>query len=101
MPPGQYIASSPRKERTMKKKNVRHGSAMAAALLLAAAAALGVGLTKVERISVSSAGSQGNGISSGPSLSGDGRFVTFESEASNLVSNDLNQSDDVFVRDRA
>ena len=44
----------------MKKKNVRHGSAVAAALLLGAAAALGAGVTKVERVSVSAAGEQGN-----------------------------------------
>lgn len=33
-------------------------------------------------------------------VSGDGRFVLFSSMASNLVSNDLNEVEDVFVRDR-
>ncbi|AIE83904.1 TolB family protein [Fimbriimonas ginsengisoli] len=34
-----------------------------------------------------------------PSISSDGRYVAFESNASNLVANDLNGSDDIFVRD--
>ena len=33
-------------------------------------------------------------------LSGDGRFVLFESDATNLVSNDTNKISDLFVRDR-
>jgi Tol biopolymer transport system component len=36
-----------------------------------------------------------------PSLSGDGRFVAFASEASNVVFGDSNGTGDVFVRDRA
>ncbi len=54
----------------------------------------------IERVSVASDGSQGNNYSQNPSISGDGRFVTFESYASNLVSNDTNRSGDVFVYDR-
>jgi hypothetical protein len=53
-----------------------------------------------ERISVSSGEAQGNGNSYRPSISRDGRFVAFESLASNLVADDTNQSTDVFVRDR-
>jgi Tol biopolymer transport system component len=56
-----------------------------------------------ERVSVSSDGAQGNGVSGergGVALSGDGRFVTFQSSASTLVSNDTNESSDIFVRDR-
>ncbi len=53
-----------------------------------------------ERVSVSSAGGQGNGQSSGLSISADGRHVAFESSAANLVSGDTNGDDDVFVRDR-
>lgn len=41
----------------------------------------------------------GNGPSWGPSLSADGRYVIFESRASNLVTNDFNGATDVFVRD--
>jgi Tol biopolymer transport system component len=53
-----------------------------------------------ERVSVSSAGVQANGHSLKPSLSADGRFVAFESYASNLVPNDTNNEQDIFVRDR-
>lgn len=54
-----------------------------------------------ERASVSSGGAEGNGDSDAPVISADGRFVAFESEASNLVSGDTNMKEDVFVRDRA
>ncbi|MBT9582780.1 PD40 domain-containing protein [bacterium] len=52
------------------------------------------------RVSVDSAGAQANSASSVPSISGDGRFVAFESGASNLVVGDSNGQDDVFVHDR-
>jgi WD40 repeat protein len=54
-----------------------------------------------ERISVDSAGAEGNDDSGGPSLSSDGRLVAFHSRASNLVPNDLNAMTDIFVHDRA
>ena len=41
----------------------------------------------------------GNGRSFGASVSGDGRFVAFCSQASDLVVSDANGADDVFVRD--
>ncbi len=59
-----------------------------------------------ERVSVSSTGAQSNGNSGllngmgGPSISADGRYVAFDSEASNLVKGDTNGAIDVFVRDR-
>jgi Tol biopolymer transport system component len=53
-----------------------------------------------ERVSVAADGSQGNGQSSGPAISADGRFVAFTSLASNLVPGDSNGATDVFVRDR-
>jgi Tol biopolymer transport system component len=53
-----------------------------------------------ELISVSTAGIQGNGESTQPSISADGRFVAFSSYADNLVANDRNQQWDVFVRNR-
>src|SRR5206468_675028 len=43
-----------------------------------------------ERVSVDSSAAQGNGESVLPSISGDARFVAFESLASNLVPNDTN-----------
>jgi Tol biopolymer transport system component len=52
------------------------------------------------RVSVSSGGAEGNGFSAWATVSGDGRFVAFQSGASNLVSGDANGVDDVFVRDR-
>ena len=53
-----------------------------------------------ERVSVDSAGNQGNRGGGAPSLSADGRFVAFESVASNLVPGDTNGANDVFVHDR-
>ncbi len=52
------------------------------------------------RISVDSAGTQANGASYNPSMSDDGRYVAFMSEASNLVAGDLNSRADVFLHDR-
>jgi Tol biopolymer transport system component len=53
------------------------------------------------RVSVDSAGAEGNNNSNFPSISGDGRYVAFESDADNLlgVGNDNNGSTDVFVHD--
>ena len=52
------------------------------------------------RVSVSSSGEEGNDISWSPRISADGRYVAFESIASNLVEGDTNEAWDVFVRDR-
>ncbi len=52
------------------------------------------------RVSVSDSGVQGNGESDSPAISADGRYVAFESEASNLVSGDTNGVTDIFVYDR-
>src|SRR4028118_1687458 len=57
------------------------------------------------RVSVDSAGNQGNGNNftnfvSTPSISADGRFVAFSSNASNLVPGDTTNNNDIFVRDR-
>jgi Tol biopolymer transport system component len=54
----------------------------------------------IERVSVSSTGEQGGNTSDGPAVSADGRFVAFESSASNLVPNDTDDASDVFLRDR-
>jgi Tol biopolymer transport system component len=51
-------------------------------------------------VSVNQAGTgSGNRPSMEPQLSANGRFVAFESDATDLVSNDLNNTRDVFVRD--
>ena len=52
------------------------------------------------RVSVASDGTGGNMTCYDPSISGDGRYVTFSSSASNLVSGDTNDCPDVFVHDR-
>jgi Tol biopolymer transport system component len=52
------------------------------------------------RVSVASGGAQGNGDSRFPSISADGRYVAFQSYASNLVPGDTNGVLDVFVHDR-
>ena len=52
------------------------------------------------RVSVSSAGAQANQSSYYPAISGNGRFVAFMSDATNLVSGDTNGMSDVFVHDR-
>lgn len=54
-----------------------------------------------ERVSVNSDGVEGNRRSRKPSISADGRFVAFLSVARNLVPDDENDVEDVFVHDRA
>lgn len=51
-------------------------------------------------VSVASDGTQANDLSTATAISGDGRYVAFESKASNLVPNDTNGWDDIFVHDR-
>jgi archaellum component FlaF (FlaF/FlaG flagellin family) len=52
------------------------------------------------RISIDSSGRQANGKSTGTDMTPDGRFVVFDSEATNLVPGDTNGKLDVFIRDR-
>lgn len=52
------------------------------------------------RVSVTSSGGQAGHWSRSPSISGDGRYVAFDSAAENLVPGDLNGSYDIFVHDR-
>lgn len=58
-----------------------------------------VGVTTT-RVSLTSGGVQASGASGAPAINGDGRYVAFDSLASNLVSGDTNGTSDVFVRDR-
>ena len=51
------------------------------------------------RASVDGTGAQSNDVSFRPDLNGDGRFVVFDSAASNLVPGDTNGVPDVFVHD--
>lgn len=57
-------------------------------------------LGTTERVSVSSAGVEGNDHSWASVVSADGRYVAFNSLATNLVVGDTNGRQDVFVRDR-
>jgi Tol biopolymer transport system component len=52
------------------------------------------------RVSVASDGTQANDLSVLPAVSGEGRYVAFESDATNLVAGDSNGRRDIFVRDR-
>ena len=50
-------------------------------------------------VSISTGGVQGDGDSDQPSISPNGRWVAFRSQAKNLVSGDTNGVGDIFVRD--
>jgi Tol biopolymer transport system component len=52
------------------------------------------------RVSIATGGAQANNDSRETAISGDGRFVAFQSSASNLVAGDTNGSLDIFVHDR-
>ncbi len=50
-------------------------------------------------VSVASDGTEANSSASNPTISADGRFVAFDSSATNLVAGDTNKSNQIFVRD--
>jgi len=52
-----------------------------------------------QRVSVGPDGADPNANSDDPAISGDGRYVTFMSAADNLVPNDTNEYNDIFVFD--
>jgi Tol biopolymer transport system component len=56
--------------------------------------------TVTTRISIDDNGTQSSGAGYRPSISADGRYVAFYSEASNLVPGDTNGATDVFVHDQ-
>jgi Tol biopolymer transport system component len=53
----------------------------------------------IQRVSTDAAGVQGNGAATSAQFSADGRYVVFESDASNLVAGDSNGTIDIFVKD--
>ena len=69
-------------------------------LLLGSLQLASAALGDLERVSVSSSGVQGNHDSWNANLSGNGRYVAFNSKASNLVGGDTNGERDVFVHDQ-
>ena len=54
----------------------------------------------LERVSVTSDGTETDGYAAYPSISDDGRFVVFDSQAAALVPGDSNELNDIFVHDR-
>jgi Tol biopolymer transport system component len=54
----------------------------------------------ISLVSADRAGHPGNARSQRPHISGNGRYVVFESDANNLIANDRNQRTDVFRHDR-
>jgi len=73
-------------------------TALSAFLVLGAAPAMAAPTT--DRVSLSSGGVQGNNHSGLAAPSKTGKFVAFESNASNLVATDTNATQDIFVRNR-
>lgn len=53
----------------------------------------------ITRISTGSSGEQANYYNANSSISADGRFVSFDSDATNLVPGDTNGEDDIFLKD--
>ncbi|MCI0849330.1 MAG: PD40 domain-containing protein, partial [Chloroflexi bacterium] len=75
---------------------------LALGALLPATLGFGLGGALVnERASVDALGGDANAASSWSSVSDDGRFVAFASDASNLVAGDENIARDIFVQDRS
>ena len=72
----------------------------AAVVLMLGTAAPAWATETTKRVSVGPGGVQGNWASEFPAISANGRFVTFYSKASNLVSGDTNLHSDIVVRDR-
>jgi len=59
-----------------------------------------VGAISTIRVSVDSGGGEADGDSNSPSISADGRYVAFDSDATDLVGSDNNGKVDIFVHDR-
>jgi Tol biopolymer transport system component len=57
-------------------------------------------LGTTEQVDIATDGAQANSFVRGADMSADGRFVAFVSAADNLVPNDTNGREDLFVRDR-
>lgn len=53
----------------------------------------------VRRLNLSQQGAEGNAASNNPSISGNGRYVAFSSDATNLILGDVNGFTDIFIVD--
>jgi Tol biopolymer transport system component len=82
----------------MKRMALSCGVTVLAIAVLAPAAS--AASAKAKRVGVRSSGAQATGGSLEPRISADGRYVAFYSSATNLVANDTNAFDDIFVHDR-
>jgi hypothetical protein len=78
-----------------------HWGASSLVLFLVVLPAAIAGVVKIERVSPPPLDLEVNPASGFPSISADGRFVAFGSEAANLVPGDTNNRLDVFVVERA
>jgi Tol biopolymer transport system component len=56
---------------------------------------------EIIRVSVSTAGAEGDATGAGPFISANGNLVGFESDATNMVADDTNGERDIFVRNVA
>lgn len=82
----------------MNRLSIRSSLLAGLATFAAAFAANGAGA--IERISVATGGGQANNQSRYAAISGNGRYVVFNSDATNLVAGDSNGAADIFLRDR-
>ncbi|MGW0332995.1 TolB family protein [Streptomyces sp. NPDC003011] len=89
-------------------RTTKHRTASAAVTVVAAAAAMALTgsaasaaptVPYTEKASVAPDGTDGNGASGGQSLSANGRYLAFVSDAGNLVAGDTDGTADAFVRD--
>ena len=81
-------------------RKLRPGLIGTVLLFAAAIGAQALAPTSLERVSISATEQQGNGPSFGSSISGDGRFVVFSSEATNLTGLPTNRVSQIYLRDR-
>jgi Tol biopolymer transport system component len=75
------------------------GAALAAAALGVLAVPASAARDDLDLVSQATGGAAADGASSEPSVSGDGRWVAFASDANNLAGPQLTQTSDVFLRD--
>lgn len=88
---------------TFHRRIHRFGAAALVAAVTASLVSPGLAYPRpgdTERASTGVDGREGDGSSSRTSISADGRFVAFQSSASNLVPGDTNGRSDIFLNDR-
>lgn len=98
-PPCDSLSSAPPARAAAGRARAVGVTAMLAGLGLFAAAA-GTASAQTTRVSVTQAGAEVDQGSRAPSVSADGRWVAFASDATNLVAGDANGRSDVFLKDR-